>query len=468
MALTLKYLRETVIPMLQREHEDPAALKKAIGAFLKQGEEEIPVVNEDGEPVMIEEIILVGADPDPEAEEGSGEGEGGGEAEITQASLDAAVQRALDAERSKLKRTKNRKTRITGGGFRNDEARTFGWKSVGDQLRAVKAVELKQGMDQRLLTKVGTGMSSAISSDGGFLLAPEFSDRIMEIVHEEDGLFAMTDNFQINSSTVKVNAIHETSRATGSRRGGVRAYWLAEGATLTASKPTFRQLTIEPQKLAVLVYATDEQLDDTGAMLEQLITRTAGEEINFLTGDAIINGTGAGQPLGILNAGATVSITKETGQTATTIVKANIDKMWARCHGRSRQNAVWLINQDVEPQLEALSADVGTGGVPVYLPAGGIAETPNARLKGRPVKVVEYCPTLGTVGDILLVDLSQYITATRGDVQSATSIHVQFTTDETAFRFTYRVDGQPWWSAALTPFKGTNTQSPFISLATRS
>ena len=159
---------------------------------------------------------------------------------------------------------------------------------------------------------------------------------------------------------------------------------------------------------------------------------------------------------------------KETGQTATTVVKANVDKMWSRMHGRSRQNAVWLINQDVEPQLEALAADVGTGGVPVYLPPGGIADTPNARLKGRPVLVTEYNATLGTVGDILLVDLGQYLSVTKGDVQAATSIHVQFTTDETAFRFTYRVDGQPWWSAALTPFKGSDTQSPFVALATRS
>jgi HK97 family phage major capsid protein len=227
-------------------------------------------------------------------------------------------------------------------------------------------------------------------------------------------------------------------------------------------------MTIEPQKLAVLVYATDEQLSDTGPILEQLITRTAGEEIAFLTGDGIVDGTGAGQPLGILQSGCLVPVEKETGQAATTVVKANIDKMWSRCHARSRERSVWLVNQDVEPQLEALSADVGTGGVPVYLPAGGIADAPNARLKGRPVVVSEFCPTLGTVGDIILADLSQYLTVTRGDVQAASSIHVQFTTDETAFRFTYRVDGQPWWSSAVTPFNGTNTQSPFVALATRS
>ena len=41
------------------------------------------------------------------------------------------------------------------------------------------------------------------------------------------------------------------------------------------------------------------------------------------------------------------------------------------------------------------------------------------------------------------------------------------TTDETAFRFILRVDGQPLWNSAVTPANGTNTISPFISLATR-
>ena len=129
--------------------------------------------------------------------------------------------------------------------------------------------------------------------------------------------------------------------------------------------------------------------------------------------------------------------------------------------------SIWLINQDVEPQLNQMSLQIGTGGVPVYLPPGGLSETPFARLLGRPVIPVEYCATLGTVGDILLVNLAEYLMIDKGGLQQATSMHLRFDYSETAFRFTYRADGSPTWHSALTPFKGTQTRSPFISLATR-
>jgi HK97 family phage major capsid protein len=81
---------------------------------------------------------------------------------------------------------------------------------------------------------------------------------------------------------------------------------------------------------------------------------------------------------------------------------------------------------------------------------------------------VEYCATLGTVGDLVLADMSQYAVIEKGGLQQATSIHVAFVTDETAFRAVYRLDGQPKWRTPLTPFKGSNTLSPFVTLATRS
>ena len=126
------------------------------------------------------------------------------------------------------------------------------------------------------------------------------------------------------------------------------------------------------------------------------------------------------------------------------------------------------INQDIEPQLFGLELPVGTGGVPVYLPPGGLSATPFATLMGRPVVPIEFASTLGTVGDIMLVDLGQYIAIDKGGIEEASSMHVQFLTDQMAFRWIYRIDGQPGWSSALTPANGSATQSPFIALATRS
>jgi HK97 family phage major capsid protein len=151
------------------------------------------------------------------------------------------------------------------------------------------------------------------------------------------------------------------------------------------------------------------------------------------------------------------------------VVYENVLNMWSRMWARSRANAVWLVNQDVEPQLYTMALNVGTGGAPVYLPAAGASAAPYATLFGRPVIHVEYCATMGTTGDILLMDFSQYALADKGGIQSAMSMHVNFLYDETVFRFVYRVDGQPLWNAALTPASGSaNTLSPYVALATRS
>jgi HK97 family phage major capsid protein len=168
-----------------------------------------------------------------------------------------------------------------------------------------------------------------------------------------------------------------------------------------------------------------------------------------------------------MNCEAKVAVAKENGQAAKTIVKENVDNMWSRCWARSRKRAVWLINQDIEPQLNSLNQAVGTGGQIVYLPPGGLSAAPYATLYGRPVIATEYNSTLGTEGDIALVDLSQYTKVDKGGVQMATSMHVAFDTDEMRFRITYRVDGKPMWHKPLTPFKGTATKSPFITLAAR-
>jgi HK97 family phage major capsid protein len=142
--------------------------------------------------------------------------------------------------------------------------------------------------------------------------------------------------------------------------------------------------------------------------------------------------------------------------------------MWARLYAKSRPNAVWFINQDVEPQLFSLGIVIGTGGAPAYMPPGGLSTSPYGTLFGRPVVPIEQCQTLGTVGDILLGDFSQYLLIDKGGMESASSIHVRFVYDESVFRFVYRVDGQPTWNNTLTPYKGSNTLSPFVVLQTRS
>lgn len=324
----------------------------------------------------------------------------------------------------------------------------------------------RRGIDERLYA--ATGASEGVLSDGGFLVQQDFSNEILRRANEMGQVQSRVRRIPISagSNGLKINAINETSRADGSRWGGVQVYWTCEAEEKTKSKPEFRQMELDLKKLAGLFYSTDELLADAAA-LQTIATEAFSEELNFKIEDAIFNGTGAGQMLGIMLGGGLITVLKEVGQPAATIVYDNVLKMWSRMHARSRPNSVWFIDQGIEPQLYKMSMAVGTGGSPVYLPAGGASATPYASLFGRPVIPVEYCAALGTTGDICLFDLSQYLMVDKGGLQTASSIHVRFVYDETVFRFVYRVDGQPIWNSALTPKSGGATQSPYVVLESR-
>ena len=424
-----------------------------------------PIVDGEGNEVEIEAINLTPASAPEEAPEETQEEAKGFDADAVAKAVQDGVEAALKSEDDEGKK----RLRISGGDFRNDDRKRYGFKNMAEFGMSVYQAgnpNVKK-VDERLYTKAPTGMNQAAGADGGFAVPPEFAEQIWDGLNEmPDDLASKCDTITVTGESLTIPANAETSRANGSRYGGVQGYWIAEADQISNSKPTLRNIKLEPSQLAVLVYATDKLLKNAPA-LEQYLTRAATEEISFMTNDAIINGNGAGQPLGVLNSGCLVTVAKETGQAATTLVKENIDKVYSRCHAKSRARAVWTYNQDVEPQLEALSMDVGTGGVPVYLPPGGIADTPNSRLKGREAMATEYNATLGTKGDIILGDFMAYALGVAGTVEAAVSMHLRFDYAETAFRFMYAVDGQPYLASAITPKNGTNTLSPFVTLATR-
>ena len=345
------------------------------------------------------------------------------------------------------------------------------FNSFGEQMAAVMRAGVPGGhTDPRLFkAAAASGLNESVPSDGGFLVQQDFSTEILQDTFATGILASRVRRIPIsgNSNSLKINGVDETSRAS-TRYGGIVGYWASEAELKTKSAPKFRKIELNLHKLIGLCYATDELLDDAAA-LEGIIRTGFVSEFGFLLDDAIINGTGAGQPLGILNSGCLVQVAKETGQKADTIVAENIVKMYSRIFASSRSNAVWLINQNDEPQLFTMSLAVGTGGVPIYMPAGGLSGQPYGTLFGRPVLAIEQCPGLGDLGDIIFADLNGYVLAEKGGIKSDASIHVRFLYDEQVFRFVMRVDGQPVRASALTPYKGGAgaSQSHFISLAER-
>ena len=372
------------------------------------------------------------------------------------------VNRALEAPEGVVTVPKNKKTDPPENRDR--------FTSFGQQLVATMRAGQPGGSIDPRLFNAATGLGESVPSDGGFLVQQDFSSDLLTQLFATGILAARCRRQQIsgNANSMKINGVDETSRAA-SRSGGIIGYWKDEAAEKTASKPKFRQIELNLHKLIGLCYATDELLADAAA-LESFIRTAFIAEFGFQLDDAIINGLGGGQPLGILASGCIVSVPKETGQKAKTIVAENVMNMRSRLFASSRATAVWLINQNIEPELAKMSIAVGTGGVPVYMPAGGLSGLPYDTLYGRPVIPIEQCPTLGTVGDIILADFTNgYILAEKGGVQTDMSIHVAFTSDQSVFRFVMRCDGQPVRATPLTPYKGgaDYTQSHFITLETR-
>ncbi len=323
------------------------------------------------------------------------------------------------------------------------------------------------------------GMRTDVDSLGGFLLPGEFSDRILEKMYNTGELLGRVkaDGFYLplQRNTIKLPRVDESSRATGSRTGGIRGYWVGETDAITDSKPAVGQMTLTLHKAGALAYITDEMLEDSAAS-GQFLERALMKELIFTVENGIVNGNGSNKMLGLIAANCAIEVTKITNQTASTVWGDNLTSMWARMFAPLRSTAVWLVNQSIEPFLFSAtlagrfgSESTAVDGIPLYFPAGSLLNQGKyGILMGRPVIPVEYTQAIGTVGDIILWDPASYVLVDKaGGPKTARSIHVRFTTDEETFRVTYRIDGQPTWDSALTPLDAGDTLSPIVLLAAR-
>ena len=330
------------------------------------------------------------------------------------------------------------------------------FKSNADFFKSVQRAAYGD-IDNRLLAnQKANGLNETVPADGEFLVPKQTAAGIMSKMWDTGSLLSRFSPITVSGNNMTFNGVEETSRADGSRGGGILGYWMAEAGTKTKSKPQFEQVELKLKKVAALCYATDELLADVGA-LDSWINQFVPGELRFKVEDAIMNGTGAGMPLGMTASPALVTATRTD---ASEIDSLDVARMWARRYP-GVNDYVWAGNANIFPQL----INMTLGNMPIYMPPGGLSASPYGTILGRPFIETEYNPALGSVGDLLLFSPSQYAMITKGGVQAATSIHVQFVTDETAFRFVYRVDGKPFWKSAVTPYKGSDTISPFVALA---
>lgn len=306
------------------------------------------------------------------------------------------------------------------------------------------------------LRAVGSDFSS-----GGSLVPDEFGREIFNIAVEKSFFMQKATIYPMTTQARKIPAFSVGDHSQSI--SGVVGYWGAAGANLTESSLDTRGLTLNAHKLHCFVTAENEWTEDNVGGDEPVLLKF-GEAWAFYSTRAFLSGNGAGQPLGILNAGCTIEVAKESGQAADTIIYENLTKMLSRLHPASFERAEWFVHPSTIPALLGLYIVVGTGGapVPVLSQSGG-----RFTILTRPVTFTEHCSVLGEVGDIILADLSQYGIGMRKEMAMDKSEHLYFNADKTAYRLISRVDGLPLWNEALTLADGSTTVSPFVTLAAR-
>lgn len=341
------------------------------------------------------------------------------------------------------------------------------FKSLVQQLHCIKQAALGNGIDPRLskLQEIqnALGGNVGVGQEGGFAVQTDFAGMLMDSAAKAGQILPLVDSYEVTdgSNSVKWIDIDEDD-VSETVFGGVRVYWAAEAAQVSASHPKLSEKELKLEKLMGFAYATYE-LDADSSFVNTLYNRAFALAIQRALEAAIVSGDGVGKPLGFLKSGALVTIAKETGQLKETVNWKNLSAMYHRILRKT--DAVWLVHPDVHEQFDFLEFPVGTGGVPVYLPATQAGSLDI--LRGKTIVESDHCSALGTVGDANFVDLSQYMLAYKGGVDAATSIHVQFLTAENCFRFIFRANGMPKRNKALTIKNSSKQRSPYITLATR-
>lgn len=349
-----------------------------------------------------------------------------------------------------------------------DPAAMCGFESGADFALAVRAACRQDGqvIDPRLVAMrsaeiqaAPTGFMQESGADEGYMVPPEMRDQIFQLIFAGEDVINRID--MEPTSRNAVTFVRDESTPWSAT--GIQAKWAGEGTALTASKLETKGEMARLHKLYAFVLATDELLEDA-PRLNARLTKGASEAILYKASDSIVYGTGAGQPLGWFTSGALVSVAKEGSQVADTIVPANVLKMYSRLLVMGTASPFWLANRDTVPQLGVMTI----GNQPAWTPPNaGLANAPGGMLLGYPILLSEHARTVGDKGDLQLVNPAGYYgLEKRGGLQFATSMHLFFDFGIGAFRWTFRMGGQPFLSTPVVADNG-GTKSHFVVLDER-
>lgn len=309
--------------------------------------------------------------------------------------------------------------------------------------------------------------STKVPDAGGYLVPEEFRSQLLMLALESSIVMPRATVVPMSTQSLIFPTVDATSNVS-SVFGGIVVYRTEEGAAFVESQAKFGKVKLDATKQTALAYLHNETIRDSGGAVSTVVGQMLPQAIAYNADIDFLTGSGAGEPLGALNASnpALIAVAAEATQSADTIVWQNVLKMYARQLPQSIANSVWLASPDTFVELATMALNVGTGGSAVWI-TNAVGE-PTLTLLGRPVIMTEKTPgVLGDQGDLSLVDFSFYLVGIRDSLMIDTSDHVKFTSDQTTVRAIARNDGRPWLADAITPHNGGPTLSPFLTLAAR-
>ncbi len=344
-------------------------------------------------------------------------------------------------------------------------------------LEGLGVSRLIQGKDGAV-EKAALAESSGVT--GGYTVPPMFANQLLTLAIEDTIVAPRAAKQPLTARTLQVPSLDITT-AYGSGLspflGGIYAAWTSEAATRTETEPQFRQTVLTAWELSFYTVASNTLLADNAVGLDSLLTQLFSAAIGWYTDYAFLRGDGVGKPLGIQNAPACISITKnQTGHFNWIDVANMLSQLYWLLRGSG--SVAWVINQSVIADLYRMNdmsaSQTGAGfGRVLFVPIdrGAQADIPQSSgiqsigyLAGFPVLTSEKLPPLGTTGCVMLCDFSKYLLGTRQELQIDVSPHVNFLKNQMTWRVVWRGDGQPWLNNSITLADNTTKVSPFLLL----
>jgi HK97 family phage major capsid protein len=328
------------------------------------------------------------------------------------------------------------------------------WRSNPDKNTPEMAAKLEQ------LRNFG----SNIPSDGGFLIPETLRSELLSVALENAVVRPRARVVPMESLRVPFPAIDSTSNVS-SVHGGIVGYWTEEGAAMTESQARFSRVVLDAKKLTAFTKVPSELLADSLISLSALIDQLFPEALAWFEDVAFLTGDGVGEPLGVLNGAAAISVSRTAS--GNDIELTDVVNMYSRMLPSSLSRAVWLASPSTFPSLAQLALTRGTDGIAspaMWMNNGQAIGSPPMTLLGRPVIFTEKVPASGSAGDLSFIDFGFYLLGDRQVMQARQSEDRYFETDEVAFRVIERVDGRPWLQSAITPANSGSTLSPIVKL----